>query len=96
MAWFGELAQLAGAPALQAGGRGFESLILHAVPRTALPYWWGTEFFDMLKGDTRMCSGIPLWGFANHASASIKDTVPRGIERVVRVTRSDQGRTVDA
>ena len=39
---------MAGAPALQAGGRGFESLILHSVPVQA-----GARFFDMLEGDTR-------------------------------------------
>ncbi len=37
----GELAQLARAPALHAGGQRFESVILHEDP-------YGSQFFDML------------------------------------------------
>ena len=54
----GGLAQLARAPALQAGGQRFESVILHfvtAVPLTVIVYWLTvivTSFFDILTHKT--------------------------------------------
>ena len=47
---YGGLAQLARAPALQAGGQRFESVILHFAPHVA------HEIFDML--DKQDCSGV--------------------------------------
>ena len=54
----GGLAQLARAPALQAGGQRFESVILHfvtSVPLTVIVYWLTvivTSFFDILTHKT--------------------------------------------